>query len=345
MSKKNRQIRLEKSRANSRGRRFRSVLLMMGIIVFGGLLILWQRDSFAMPGFLQTPVPITPTLNPAFAGVEGCRANPKFFSDMAVADNPVVGTAFRNHVGFMVFDRNGTQQLFQHPSWRSAGNLGAFINDSFGNFYIIPVPAVSLELNPPEKQTILYRIDGDSGEMAPVLALPAEVPPSTTNPFGLMGLGLDCETNSLYVTSVAGSSAAQVLGKIFRIDLGTMQVADQYEGVDAIGVGVFKGINGKRLYFGDARKPLVYSIPLNEDGNFNGEPREEFSIATIPDVGNQRVRRISFAAVQEMSLRTVEFNFSLRASSEVPANQITLYYDPVTDGWVVTNVAPFGTEP
>jgi hypothetical protein len=264
---------------------------------------------------------------------------------MGVADNPVVGTAFRNHVGFMVFDRDGTQQLYQHPSWRSAGNLGAFINDSHGNFYVIPVPAVSLELNPPEKQTILYRIDGVSGEMAPVLTLPAEVPPSTANPFGLMGLGLDCETDSLFVSSVAGSSAANVLGTIFRIDLAKMQIADRYEGVDAIGVGVFKGINGKRLYFGDARRPVVCSIPLDQEGNFNGSPRDEFSIAAMPGVGNQRVRRISFTAVQEMFLRTVEFNFSLRASSDVPANQITLYYDPLTDGWDVTTIEPFDMEP
>ena len=108
------------------------------------------------------------------------------------------------------------KQFIQHPTWREGGNLGAFINDSQGNFYLIPVPFVSVELNPPEKQTILYRIDALTGEMAPVLTLPAASPPSTTNPFGLMGLGLDCETNSLYVTSVAGSSADAGVGAHFQ---------------------------------------------------------------------------------------------------------------------------------
>jgi len=263
---------------------------------------------------------------------------------MGLAPNPLVGTSFRGYVGFVVYDRNGSKQFIQHPSWREAGNLGGFINDSQGNFYVIPVPFVSVELNPPEKQTILYRIDAASGEMAPVLTLSAASPPSTTNPFGLMGLGLDCETNSLYVTSVAGSSAAQELGRIFRVDLATMQVTDQFEGVDAIGVGVFKGVDGKRLYFGAARTPQVFSISLDENGDFVGEPREEFTIATIPGVGNQRVRRINFLAPQEMALRSVEFNFSLRASGEVPSDLITFTYDPLTDSWIVGEVLPFDPE-
>jgi hypothetical protein len=297
-----------------------------------------------IPGFLQTSVPLTPTPNPEFIGVEGCRRLPRFFEDIGLGPNPLVGTSFTNYVGFVIYDRNGSKQLIQNPTWRAAGNLGGFINDSQGNFYLVPVPFVSLELNPPEKQTILYRIDSVSGDMAPVLNLPSASPPSTTNPFGLMGLGLDCETNSLYVTSVAGSSASKEMGRIFRIDLASMQVADQYEGMDAIGVGLFKGVDGKRLYFGAARVPLVFSIAVDEKGNFVGKPREEFSIADIPGVGNQRVRRINFLKVQEMSIRSVEFNFSLRASSKVPSSLISMDYDPINDDWIVHDVAPFDAE-
>jgi hypothetical protein len=309
------------------------------------LFLLWQRASYPLPDFIQTPVPPTPTVNPAYRGVEDCRTLPKFFDEMGLAPNPLVGTSFRSYVGFVVYDRNGTKQFIQHPSWREAGNLGGFINDSQGNFYVIPVPFVSVELNPPEKQTILYRIDSLTGEMAPVLTLPAASPPSTTNPFGLMGLGLDCETNSLYVTSVAGSSATQELGRIFRVDLATMQVADQLEGVDAIGVGVFKGVDGKRLYYGAARAPLVFSIALDENGNFVGAPHEEFSIVTIPGVGNQRVRRINFLAPQEMSVRSVEFTFNLRASREVPSDMITFDYDPTNEDWILREVIPYKPEP
>jgi len=309
------------------------------------LFLLWQRADYPVPGFIRTPIPPTPPLNPAYTGVEDCRKLPKFFDDMGLAPNPLVGTSFRSYVGFVVYDRNGSKQFIQHPSWRQAGNLGGFINDSQGNFYVIPVPFVSVELNPPEKQTILYRIDASTGEMAPVLTLPAASPPSTNNPFGLMGLGLDCETNSLYVTSVAGSSASQELGRIFRIDLDTMQVAGQLEGVDAIGVGVFKGMDGKRLYYGAARLPIVFSIALDEKGSFVGAPREEFSIATIPGVGNQRVRRINFLAPQEMSVRSVEFNFSLRAESEVHSDLITFDYDPINNDWIVREVIPYKPEP
>ena len=337
----------KKGKQQSRSSRLpKSVLpvILIGAVFMSILFLVWQGNSLPLPDFLQTPVPPTPTINPAYVGVEDCRRLPKFFDDIGLASNPLVGTSFRTYVGFVVYDRNGSGQFIQHPTWREGGNLGAFINDSQGNFYVIPVPFVSVELNPPEKQTILYRIDALTGEMAPVLTLPAASPPSTTNPFGLMGLGLDCETNSLYVTSVAGSSAAQELGRIFRIDLATMQVADQLEGVDAIGVGVFKGVDGKRLYYGAARAPLVFSVLLDEYGDFAGEPREEFSIASIPGVGNQRVRRINFLKAQEMSVRSVEFNFSLQASSELPSDMIIFDYDPTNEDWIVREVIPYKPE-
>jgi hypothetical protein len=314
------------------------------VVLLAAVLVLIRKGSISLSGFLETPIPATPTPNPEYIGVEGCRRLPGFFNEIGLGPSPLVGTSFSKYVGFVIFDRNGSKQYIQNPSWRQAGNLGGFINDSQGNFYLIPVPFVSLELNPPEKQTILYRIDSVTGEMSPVLNLPAALPPSNTNPFGLMGLGLDCETNSLYVTSVAGSSAARQIGRIFRVVLSSMTVVDQLDGVDAIGVGVFKGVGGKRLYYGAARDPLVFSIGLDEKGNFVGEPRQEFSIASIPGVGNQRVRRINFLNVQQMSIRSVEFNFSLRASSNVPSNLINLDYDPGSDSWVVREVAPFDAE-
>ncbi len=334
----------KQKKRSSRLPRFVLSVVLVGAVIVSILFLVWQGNSLPVPSFLQTPVPPTPTANPAYIGVEGCRRLPKFFDDIGLAPNPLVGTSFRTYVGFVIYDRNGSQQFIQHPSWREGGNLGAFINDSQGNFYLIPVPFVSVELNPPEKQTILYRIDALTGEMAPVLTLPAASPPSTTNPFGLMGLGLDCETNSLYVTSVAGSSATQELGRIFRVDLATMQVADQLEDVDAIGVGVFKGVDGKRLYYGSARTPLIFSISLDEKGDFSGEPREEFFIASIPGVGNQRVRRINFLDIQEMSVRSVEFNFSLQASSEVPSDMIIFDYDPTNEDWIVREVIPYQPE-
>ena len=57
------------------------------------------------------------------------------------------------------------------------------------------------------------------------------------------------------------------------------------------------------------------------------------------------VRRINFLAPQEMSVRSVEFNFSLQASRDVPSNLITFMYDPSTDSWTVGEVLPYKPEP
>ena len=57
------------------------------------------------------------------------------------------------------------------------------------------------------------------------------------------------------------------------------------------------------------------------------------------------MRRINFLSPQEMSVRSVEFNFSLRAESEVPSDLINFDYDPANDDWIVREVIPYKPEP
>ena len=142
-------------------------------------------------------------------------------------------------------------------------------------------------------QTTLFKVDTNTGVMTSLIKLPGATS-ITENPFGLMGLAYDCDTNSVYATSVAGSTSADEVGRIYRIDANTAQVSGQLDNVDAMGIGVFNGAFGKRLYFGKARTPDVYSVALTDAGTFTGEPRFEFALNVVPNGQGDQARRIQF---------------------------------------------------
>jgi hypothetical protein len=217
--------------------------------------------------------------------------------------------------------------------------MHAHMLDRNGNIYLIPAPRVDLFSNPPEKQNVLYVVDDKTGVMKAYLDLPYERAPSQLNPYGLMGLGFDCDTNGLYVSSVAGSSRNEELGRIFRVDLSTGKITDQLEYMDVLGIGVFNTPKGKRLYFGKARTPEIHSIALDNAGNFVGDSRLEFSIVGLDPSGADKGRRIQFRTVGnerslEMIIDTLKFNYNLVPPSSQSLRLALRYvYEPNTDTW------------
>ena len=233
-----------------------------------------------------------------------------------------------------------TGKNWRHPTWTDAGHVGAFARDGAGNIYIVPTPEVSLADNPPELQNRIYRIDAQTGEMALWLELPAVAPPSPSNPFGTMGLFYDCDTNSLYASSLAGSTSKQANGRIYCIRVADKAVVSQLDNVDAIGVGVFNGVKHKRLYFGSARSSDVYSVALDANGDFTSDMRHEFALAALSDGNTTSVRRIEFASRQGqyvMQAKELEFGFRLVAENNLHKRMYMFRYDPTGDSWRYMN--------
>ena len=307
-----------------------------------GLLVLMA--GCAAPSAPATPSPAAtaaPTAAPSrlLGGADTCRHGPRFTTALGFSSQASIGTAFQGVKGLAVGDpagNNGQGALYQHPSWDDAGYLGPWTYDRNGNIYTAPVPLVSLVENPPEKQNKVYKIDSDSQVMAEFVDLPAALPPSGANPFGVVGLAYDCDTESLYASSLAGSTAGQEVGRIFRIDLASGKVQETLEKVDTMGLGVFNGAQGKRLYYGLTRKPEVWSIALDESGAFLGEPRFELSLAGLPTEGRNTVRRIRFGAAADATLYLIPFNYTLQVAGERQETVLKFGYDPFTDTWSYT---------
>ena len=137
-------------------------------------------------------------------------------------------------------------------------------------------------------------------------------PPSPENPYGLLGTTLDCDSDSLYVTTVAGSTRTNEVGQIVQIDLATLSQRAVFAGVDAFGLAIFTWPEGKRLYYGLARTADVYSIGLDSAGSFVGEPQYELSMLDP----NFKAWRIRFETDGVMQVRGLEFDFNLKATSQ-----------------------------
>lgn len=306
---------------------------------FRALILLTLVGLAACAPAASTPTPSPqPTAPPSrtLAGADLCRRGPRFTATMGFSQQASIGTAIQGVKGLAIVDptgNNGQGSLYQHPTWDDAGYLGAWTYDRRGNVYVAPAPLVSLIENPPEEQNKIFKVDTDSQVMSEWVDLPAALPPSGANPYGVVGLAYDCDTELLYATSLAGSTAGQEVGRIFVVDLASGQVLDMREGIDAMGVGVFNGAQGKRLYYGLTRTPEVWSIALDDQGRFSGEPRFELSLAGLPTEGRQTVRRMRFGSGADASFYLVNFNYTLQVAGERQETILQFAYDPFSDTW------------
>lgn len=283
----------------------------------------------APPATVTPAQPAVPTLR----SVTACRQFPAFTEQLDLTDSAFFGTNVAGRTGLAIADPSANGVL-QDDTWDDAGNLGPYVLDGQGNLWTAPVPLTSLELNPPDQQNKIYRVDTNTAKMAEFVELAPARPPSEFNPFGIVGLAHDCETNSLYATSLMGSTPDEQVGRIFRIDLDENTANLVLEDADVMGVGVAHGPDGKRLYYGLARSGEVRSLPLDASGDVAGESRSEFSLATLSgSATNDRPQRISVDADGNLEIKAVEFNYSLRISGQTVPTIYVVHLNGETGQW------------
>ena len=235
------------------------------------------------------------------------------------------------HKGLRIMDVK-TRRTMKLPGWESFGYLGLYTLDNKGNIFTSPLPYVSIDINPPKEQNKLLIVDSRTGKMTEFMRLPSKNTPTPKNPFGVIGLGFDCDTKSLYTSSVAGSTFKDESGKLFQIDPESKKIINTYDNIDVLGISIFQGKTGKRMYLGMARKPEIYSIGLNENGGFDNDLKFEFSLVDVPGGGYHKAHRLKIKN-GVMTLKTREFSFTLIAASNSLRTIYTFKYDEANDKW------------
>lgn len=284
----------------------------------------------SLPPILDAGTPVVGSESespPANApAVNVCGGTPQFLARLKITD-PVFSVDVPGTRGLFLTGTGGEGEIrYQHQSWSSAGYMQAFGMDRDGNLYLAPSPRTGPGLSAPLEQDRILKVDTAGGELKPYLTLPGAGPASAENPHGVMGLAIDCESNSLYVTTVTGSTAASEVGRLFRVDLGANAVAGQLDNIDGYGAAVLAGAGGKQLVFGSTRDSQLRAVGLDEAGNFQGEPQV---IGTLADP--ERAREIYFTETGAMVVRGAVFQY---ASAEVqPGTETTWQYDAATSTW------------
>lgn len=308
------------------------------VVVVGALALLLARSGASGGGLLPAPTPYT------VGNVIYCTGQPPpFVQALGFGDYMALDTRGRVVKGLALHQMNAAGQIvdtYEHPSWSSAGYLGPYESDGMGNIYLAPMPFVSLLDNPPAKANIIYRIDRDDGVMSPFMDLPSGGTLTPESIYGLTDLAYDCDTNSLYAASVMGSTYAQVAGRIYQIDLSSGEIKSTLEGVDALGLGIFNSVNGKRLYIGLARLPEVYAVDLTDDGGFTGELHPQLSLRNLGYHRDERARSIVVQGQDTLQITTVQFDFNLVAPTESRQTRYDYHYNVDQDTWELVGVQP-----
>lgn len=269
---------------------------------------------------------------------DDCTRLPPFLDDIGVPDGSQVFLSTApdpQRLGLVLVAQNpatGQRQGYQEPggSWSAAGNLGPFARDRAGNLYVAPVPHFSLEHNPPEGATTIWRVDGESQVMLPWVDVPAAAAPSGRNPFGVLGLAYGCATDTLYAASVAGSGPRVEVGRIVAVRPdGSTQVL--LEGYDGMGMAVVVAGDTRTLLVGHARSGDVRGFALTDDGTIVDAGTVVLDIRAAGAEDDERVRRMRVQPPNRLVLETVPFMFNLLATSEQAEVQYGYRWNG--DGW------------
>ncbi len=276
----------------------------------------------------------------ASIGIKTCQAQPAYVRTAGL--NPsrsALSTSEKKIMGLVLVEipanpaDMANRKTWQHPSWKAFGWMGPITTDDKGNAYTAPVPLINLLNNPTDKQNIVYKVSGNTGEMQVLADLPREAPVMPDNPYGILGLYYDCHAGKLYASSVAGSARDKERGVIYMLDPETGKIEDKLEGVDALGLCT-GGVTGtKKLYYGSSRSPDIYAVELDKSGRFTGSPQKAYSLDMLGPRGDDKARRIRFDRNGDMLVSGVEFNFNLTAPTEKQETSYRFRYDEETKSW------------
>ena len=281
------------------------------------------------------PIPEELRLGPA----DYCTVLPVFLEKYPLKKNVAIDLSQTICKGICFREAITGGKILKHPQWDDFGAFGPYALDEKGNIYLAPIPFVSVDEHDPREQNRIYRLDTDSGRIVPFMTLPDEVPYNPQNPYNILGLAYDCDTRSLYVATVRGSSFDKELGRIYQIYVPKKKIVDVVDGIDAMGLAVWNDSDSKYLYYGSARTPEVYRIRLGRRGELSThKPEKVLTLSQYSGGRDDRCHRIRFLRDHTMLLKGVEFDYTLRSQSDVRRNIYRFRYQPKTKSWKFVDV-------
>ncbi len=225
-------------------------------------------------------------------------------------------------------------KIWQHPSWIKLGYMGSITSSRNGTAYTAPIPFVNTLEADINNLNKIYKVDDKTGELKPFIDFPKIEKGTSTMPFAVLGIFYDDHANILYASNVTGSTAKEENGVIYAIDVKSKKIIDVYKATDAFGLAVIGFTGEKKLYFGSARKPDIYSLELSKTGQFIGKAKLEFSLSNLGPRGNDKARRIRIDKDGTLYVFGLDFSYNLAAQTEKPETVYAFVYDENEKKWI-----------
>ena len=289
--------------------------LVIAVLAIGGAAVLFGRGA----GSATVPSgPIT---------LDSCNGTPPFATDAGMID-PVFTTATRESQGLVVIFDNGQGQQgsFVHPSYGDAGDLGTITISPNGEVFTVPRPAIDVLENPAEERNTIFRVDPETGVLSAWAELPLVHEP-LDQPFGIMGLAVDCTEPFLYATSLTGTTPEEEGGSLWRIDRRTREAELIYEGFDATSIAVGSSLGRRVLVIGAARTGALYVAPVTDQLPAPALLSRLEGVGATLSVRAIKLRPDTTAPVR-MVATVIDFDFSLRAQPAQATQTITFEWEP-----------------
>jgi len=301
--------------------------------------------------FLACWILLSPNFGLAQREIKPCQQEPAFirtlgydplWTALSTSEKMYLGIcliAFEKKIGqISPTSQTPKMEIYQHPSWKTAGYLSTISFDRLGNVYTVPAPLISMLYNQKEKLNTIYKIDASNGEMSEWINLPFASKPSSQNPYGLLGINYDCQDHFLVASTVAGSDRYNERGVIYLINPVDKKAIDSIRNFDAMGLGFgLDESRKKRLYYGSVRNGNIFSVVVNTKGKMEKRTiRKELSLEGYGPRGDDKARKIKFSGNQLLVSGTA-FNYNLQAASEKPETLYTFIWLAKEKKWGLIN--------
>ena len=265
-----------------------------------------------------------------FNKVRSCARIPTFLYSMGIK-RPIIDLSQMHYKGIAFYYGPKFTKVLHKKEWERYDALGTYTIDRLGNIYLTPNPFISIRPSTFNLQKAIYKMDSKSGKLTRWMEID-DVKPNHNNPYGLISVIYDCDTDTLIASSIDESNYKAQKGVIYQINPKNQDIVNRVEGFDALTINILHTNGSKYLIAGSARDNSVYAFTF-KGSKLISTPHKLFELPNP----RLRVRKIKVIGKNSLKLEAIKFNYSLVA--ETNKKQRFAYiatYNPTDSTWQIT---------
>ncbi len=265
----------------------------------------------------------------SFSKTKSCVKYPDFLKSVGVSALIAIDLSQQRFKGLAFRFGKALKKALHLKSWERFEYFGDYALDRAGNIYLTPMPFISIKPITFNLQKNIYKLDSKSGKLS-IWKTIEEVTPSSTNPFGIVAIEYDCETDSLFVSAIDKSNYSTSRGRIYHIDIKSKDILEVLEGVDALSLKILKTDRGKYLLAGLAKDSSLIAYKIENNKLIS----KKIFLFKIPNE-LEHIRKIRVVGDNLLEVKTIPFLYNLIAQTTQGSirTKYILKYMPETLYW------------